>query len=472
MRCVLLYGLLVLPSACAESALRQVHVVTRHGARFPLVKQATTLQEGTPGTLTPTGERQMYDLGVWLKQRYADFLPSFHVPSKIRIESSSFDRTIVSANSLALGLFSTQSSRDPAGESTLPGGLLPANVPVYSTERRNDIKIRAFANCDVLLESLQLLYESPEWKDLETTHHDLLETMGTIPSFATYTDESGKVTLENVWNVFDSVLVAKTECTNSGTGEQSSTCAMLEDSLSKNDISDSDWEELQKLAHITESMKYTGDAGKLIGSNLLLQIQKRMEERNTSVGQEGGSESFYIYSAHYPTLLGLFASLEENPSLGEIIPSYASALVFELFEDQADGSKTIKLFYRTREGLDVEDSYAIHGFDKVCPLNQECPLETIFQRPWSEIEWCFFCRNQEADVCLAYYLEEARASCSSDSCRPALAGILGGVAIGAATVLLFNLWRRRRYASPGTNDNTQGLEPVPPKESSSQSTII
>ena len=58
-----------LTPAQGRGTLLQVQVIARHGARTALTKTATSLLEGG-AALTPIGEKQLYDLGVWLRERY------------------------------------------------------------------------------------------------------------------------------------------------------------------------------------------------------------------------------------------------------------------------------------------------------------------------------------------------------------------------------------------------------------------
>ena len=117
----LLYSL---PCALAEPVLKQVHVIARHGARFPLTKAPSDLTEGTPGLITPKGAAQMYEFGEWLtKYRY---LVETYKPELVYFESSPFDRTVVSANLAAGGMFHDVD------------GTLGA-IPVYTQEIEDDM---------------------------------------------------------------------------------------------------------------------------------------------------------------------------------------------------------------------------------------------------------------------------------------------------------------------------------------------
>jgi len=178
--------LLVLAVLCglvsqAQSALvlKQVQVITRHGARTPLTKTAASLAEGY-SSLTPQGEQQMYLLGQWLHTRYTgQGVVDEYSNTFSEVHSSSYDRTLVSASSLALGLYSL-AARDPNTQSLLGASVVPANVPVYAVDQANDITIRAYDKCDVFNARLDALYSSAAWTGYAAAHSALLAKLAII----------------------------------------------------------------------------------------------------------------------------------------------------------------------------------------------------------------------------------------------------------------------------------------------------
>ena len=381
----------------AQRKLKQLHVITRHGARTPLQKEAATLSEDDVGsTLTPLGQKQHYDLGLWLRDRYSEtgWFDEYD-PALAKFESSALDRTLVSANSLALGLFppSARMGQQEADFSELLP-VPPANIPVYSHSQKNDIYIRAYSNCNVFKQRLKDLYQNFEWKNIEENHEPLLRDLGNaLPQFADPTRSI--VPLENLWNAYDAVHVAKTECDDN---PSSLTCLELPDPLIRNVVSEETWLELETAAHQAEYIKYGGEvAGSMLGSNLLWRILSR-------ISSDG---KFFHYSAHYPTILGMFSTLEEEP-VSSVLPEYASALIFEVYEDLSQSTETVRIIYK--EGnIDGVQSLSL----RLCPAlddNFACPVPEMIL--WAEKntlktpeDWCSACGNTEADVCVAAALE-------------------------------------------------------------------
>ncbi|KAL7577204.1 hypothetical protein ACA910_003537 [Epithemia clementina (nom. ined.)] len=393
--------------AFAEEVLRQVLVVTRHGSRLPLRKSGQDLSESTPGMLTALGQLQHYELGQYLYRQYnaSGLFGPFVDRNKIRLQSSSFERTITSANSFALGLFDQQ-ARDPNSESELPGGLLPANVPVYTYELINDVWIRAYDKCPTYEKRLNDLYQSAEWTTMENDNTDLLAALSKMPDFETFADDRGIVPLSELWNVFDLINVAETECgTLTAAGEPSAACKSLTTSSVANVqelLTAEQWATVQALSHQAEQMKY-GDnvAGSYVGANLLAEIADRMQKDNYT---------FSLFSAHYPTILGMMAALGDDFFDDEVIPSYAAALVFEMRQDTSTGIRNFQVHYVADDLPDnAEGASLLVAFDKICPNNSggSCPVSELvkYLNGWTVAQWCKECENDSASACMKLQLD-------------------------------------------------------------------
>jgi Histidine phosphatase superfamily (branch 2) len=434
----------------AELSLTEVHVITRHGSRLPLIKDADSLDEGGPGTLTSLGQKMHFDLGTWLRSNYNNNTGFFdtYFSSLVEMRSSSLQRTIVSANSLAYGLFPA-SSRDIHNESMLPYNIA-ANIPVFSEKTENDVTIRGYEKCEQGIR-LQELYVSPEWKAMESDHLDLLEKIGQIELLKEYNDPLlQRVLLENLWNVYDAIEVVKTEC---GFNPDSMACRVSNPSL-QSVLSEDDWIELRDLAFKAELMKYSSKkAGKLAGGLLLQMILSRMKEnKHTTMSK------FYLYSAHYPTLLGVMAALESDPQ--DLIPSYAAALIFELYTDVRTSEKSVRILlkqgYETNTTEELILGQGCSG-SKYCPLSD---LNSSFIGDFSAARWCQACKYDKADICYAANLTALMKEHESQhNSVPRYAAALIGMFVGIAFALfcMTMLYYSRKPSRAKTND-TQEVE--------------
>eukprot|EP00545_Synedropsis_sp_CCMP1620_P013544 CAMPEP_0119005984 /NCGR_PEP_ID=MMETSP1176-20130426/2046_1 /TAXON_ID=265551 /ORGANISM="Synedropsis recta cf, Strain CCMP1620" /LENGTH=564 /DNA_ID=CAMNT_0006957859 /DNA_START=10 /DNA_END=1704 /DNA_ORIENTATION=+ len=400
---------ILLSGAAAIPELAQVHVITRHGARTTLTKTGALREEGK-ASLTPYGEKQMYDLGDWLQRRYSTegFIGDYNIDNA-RFESSHVERTIASANALGLGLF-PPSARGPAN--TLLPETVYRSIPVYMTEQRNDIHIRAYGKCPKFHDRLSSLYASSNWTNVEQEYKTQLTNLAQSATFAEYKNNAGYIPLSELWNVYDIVKVALTECDFAGIdSDRCATSQMLTDELVSVGLP---WSIVESLAHFAESTRYSKDtAGDLLGGNLLFRIHGRMGGDTSSFPTSqinpgsGGSRNFYHYSAHYPTIMSVFASLGLVDPPNEVIPGYGAALILELYTDTATGENTIYMLYKETDeegAMSVKFSGPCEG-ETVCSL----PLftQTLSSFSYTSPEgWCKACDNEEADICLTVKLNE------------------------------------------------------------------
>jgi hypothetical protein len=417
----------------AERVLKQIHVLTRHGARTELAKDADSLAEEGGEALTPLGQQQLYKMGEWLRQHYINYNNDgdrlsleYYNPALHRLQSSNFERTLSSANALALGLFpnperatasvimdSDSNSTPPLLPTFLPNGVAPA-IPVYSIKDENDIYLRAYHHCPQFHDNLQWLYEIDEWKNGEKMNESLLRKLANIfPEYAV----DGKIPMKDLWNVYDPIHVAVTECVAPADGENDNSVAC--DALVPlpslaTVLSNTDFAALERLAHEVEFLKFGRQetAGNLLGSNLLWQILERVAEH-----QRG---TFFLYSAHVPTLLGFLTTLQASQDFvkatGEKFIDYGGALILELYEDINDdkvgNGLFIKLKYKSlekdrpvaiplKEGSDAVECGGTDdsGEDRLCGLSKFSVWATANTLVGAE-NWCNACGNEYADVCL------------------------------------------------------------------------
>jgi Histidine phosphatase superfamily (branch 2) len=421
--------------------LKQLHVVTRHGSCCLPVPQ------DSPHTLTPLGEKQMSDLGVWLRETYGKSWNIFssYNPEKVTLSSSSLDRTIVSAQSLAEGIWGSR-------ENVTQVNPL---IPVYVVGERNDVKLRAHNKCPQGFDPyLDELYESNDWTDLKAQNADILRVLSTTPEFEEFRDESDTIPLEDVWLVYDQVNVAKTECAN--TDSSTRTCPDELESFA-NMLADDEWFALSSLTLSTEKKKYSSDtSGRLVGGNMwqaILDLAKSTEDSDEDDG-------FYLYSGHYPTLLGMLAAVPHEPLGTEVMPKDGAALIVEVYMDNSNSNVMVKLVYKPSAESNVTRTIKINacGGDDFCDLSA---LTDMFE-DFSTKKWCEECGNDSSDVCMREIIKNYQSSgpssedvpvpapvptaaaCSDHSARAGVVGFLISTCVFLAIGLVFYFYQQKR----------------------------
>lgn len=158
----MLFLLLPVQSFAAEKLVLAIDLI-RHGDRTPVSKLKKTnyvWKEGL-GQLTPIGMQQEYELGQLLRKRYVDqthLLPEKYETGTMYVRSTDYDRTLMSAECLLLGLY-------PKGPG--PHGYQP--IPIHSAPTDADAIIISRIDPVTLKKSLQEnVYSTAAWKQKET----------------------------------------------------------------------------------------------------------------------------------------------------------------------------------------------------------------------------------------------------------------------------------------------------------------
>lgn len=473
----------------AVPVLKQVHVVHRHGARTPLPKNPDTLLELAGSSLTPLGQQQLFEVGGWLRQMYNidGFLAEYNV-SEVRLESSDLDRTLTSASALSMGLFPYKAQAADYG-TALYESILPEmpGLPVYSTKQTNDMFFRAYytGNCPVYEARLADLFESEAWKQVEESNEALLTKLALeFPQDADDGDKDesnnkitdGAVVMKQLWNYYDIINVARTECIPNATVFACTSMGPDVYNL-KDALSDDEFQELESLAGDTEIMKFSEEiAGNLLGSQLLWKMLNRTSDN---------AGKFFEYSAHAPTLLSFMSTLGGWPA-NEPYPYYGSAIIMEVYEDtDANQAKSIRFLYKSFLNtnaiyLPMTQANCEQSFDGEAPPTMEgaaglshCMLDAFLAWAMSNTlmtpeEWCEACENTLADVCLqALVAKQIRVEQESQSSThdekdnaPLIAGSFFGGFFAGLIIVAAGLSISRRGASPNAKVPVESSDEV------------
>jgi Histidine phosphatase superfamily (branch 2) len=488
---LLLYSIVSFTGVSAQNVLRQVHIITQHGASYPLNPKHPDETE-----LTATGEKQMYDLGVWIKRRYIGFLEKTD-PDLVHFESCASDRAVTGANAIAMGLFNV-SSRDPNKESQLPNGtILPRpNIPVYTPHytKANDVTFRSYDTCNAYQSRLTELFKG-EIKNLaeDSQLQPILRKLSQQSTLAAHSNVStGTIALQDIGAIVDIITVAKLECDGR---KRTPACHALPNVHSV--LTDNEWTKLQRYAYDIEKMKFTKEmAGTMLGAHILQRITSRM--------MNAYSDSFIdahvnLYSAQDTTLWGIVAALgeynwlEESGGSGKLTPP-GSALIMELYDRISTPGVSdfiVDLYYKpgNNDTATLLSTVCGHNNTENCKLTS---LATFVDMSSTSKRWCKDCGNDSAEICLREAQRHATttttaaaaaaaaatpvAPTESDSICPSskistAGAMLTGMMIGmVATLFMYCVWCCKKMKKAKHTDSTIATSPTYPNETDSMFT--
>ncbi|CAJ0591834.1 unnamed protein product [Cylicocyclus nassatus] len=394
----------------SDMKLELVQLVWRHGDRSPTHTHKTdTIREddwkfggGGWGQLSTIGMRQHFEFGKQLRKRYVDtgFLSKTYNAKEIYVRSTDYNRTIVSAMSNLMGMYSYH-NRDsrvnvdfPEAEGW-PHRLTP--IPVHTVDHHTDFVGIAHARCNrkewlgemmrKRSREFKALYKDPMVKKV----------------FKKVSKKAGgKYDDKNVWEIYDVWLI-----------EQVHFLERL-----KNEC---DWYSIQMMEEINainkklinydngvfgRKIKMNGlDMGreikKLRGGSLANDMNMHMHLKHKCLNRSNESEcrwisglKYYAYSAHDTTVFALLAALgiQSKVVYKGGYPEYTAAAFVELYTNKTDNKPYFKLLYRTSSEEDV--IHTVTHYIPECGKRDYCELE-VFQmyaemvKPDKNmIEWC------------------------------------------------------------------------------------
>jgi len=186
--------------------LKYAAIFVRHGARSPLSPQTVLDRRMTwpmgYGQLTPLGQRQLYLLGSAFRKHYINqlgFLSPSYNESELGAWSTNYGRTLMSMNSLLLGLYPgglkkmterqmiDESLWTPPFQLTVPEEVkdelqdssLPFDIPVIPILSFNQTydNVMEFASCPKYEGFWDIYFESERFAELRRRHEATFKTV-------------------------------------------------------------------------------------------------------------------------------------------------------------------------------------------------------------------------------------------------------------------------------------------------------
>lgn len=288
---------------------------------------------------------QEYKLGQWLRNRYKDFLSEDYSEKDIYVRATDVDRTLMSAESNLAGLY------PPKAKQIWNQNIPWQPIPIHTTAEKNDNLLAMSKRCDRYDYLLKELLQTPEFRNIQKTNHDLYAYL----SRNTGTTVASLESLESIYNI------------------------LFIESL--NNLTLPDW----TLSVYPEKMKawtamsfavptYTPSLGRLKAGTLLNEIFEHFVN-----GTKKLSQKFLMFSAHDITIANILNSLRVFEYHA---PPYSSTVIFELHA--LNGSLYVNVLYKNSS---VPQEIILSNCTFNCPLERFAKiLEPIrlTRKQWDE----------------------------------------------------------------------------------------
>lgn len=336
----MLLSVTLLTPACAQKQENLIFAIDliRHGDRTSLHELPKAPHEWIQGKgqLTAEGMQQEFKLGTLLRKKYVEqynLLPLNYIAKAMYVRSTDFDRTLMSAESLLMGLYplGTGPKTDTATNSALPELYQP--IPIHTIPK----------NLDTVFLSVIDIHSSEILQKYILTRKDWIEKTNAIQNKLPIWQQETGVPLNNLFDVSklaDTLFVFQTHHI-----------------AFPNELNPQDAKEIIETGRWAFATMFKApEVGKLMGHALLEEILSQLEKA-THNNQE---LKFVLLSGHDSNILALLSALEAPLDMP---PRYASNLNFSLFE-AGHGNYYIKINFN-QEPVNIP---ACHG--TVCSLEQ------------------------------------------------------------------------------------------------------
>lgn len=121
------------------------------------------------GALTNVGKQQIFELGKYLRRRYHKIIGKSYSPKKVHIQSTDYDRTLMSAQVLAAALY------PPSGKQLWSKDLKWQPVPIHTRALNQELILPWQIPCPRFRELIENYRQSDEYKSVIEQYSDLIQ---------------------------------------------------------------------------------------------------------------------------------------------------------------------------------------------------------------------------------------------------------------------------------------------------------
>lgn len=293
--------------ADSEQMIFAVDVI-RHGDRAPIedIPSARWTDSLPLGHLSPLGMQQEFQLGEKFRERYVKqyhLLPEHYSSETMYVRSSDIDRTLISAESVMLGLYPQGTGPSVNGKPSLPLAYQP--VPIHTKPRAEDSLLVIDYNPKLPSTLEQFVHNTAEWKDKNAQLQ---------PKITRWNELTGlkMETARAVAGLGDALYIYKLHNVPIPKG--------MTDLDVKEITDETEWA-------FAASFK-PHQVGDLVSHELLKVISDYFQ----NAAKAKSPLKYVLFSAHDTTIAGLMSMLRDPVDRR---PPYSSDLNFELFKDGA-----------------------------------------------------------------------------------------------------------------------------------------
>ncbi len=314
-----LISLALISNTYADSQLIFAIDVIRHGDRTPIKEipnDKHVWSEGM-GELTARGMQQEFSLGQGFRSMYIErykLLPKSYSASTMYVRSTDYNRTLMSAEAVLMGLYPLGTGPQINNSPALPSQYQP--IPIHTVAQKEDPLFEDRTHGPGFESRvIEYVINTPNWQNKVNLYQDKLNKWGLISGMS----------LKGLYPV-------------SGLGDTLYIRSLYNIPLPKG-MSENDSKEILALAdwiHVNVFQPY--EVGSYASSALLKEINNYL-----STAAKGENQLKYVlFSAHDSTILGLMSGLKSPLAKS---PPYASDVKFLLFKETNKNILFVNIIY-------------------------------------------------------------------------------------------------------------------------------